>query len=190
MAQVPAQSRSLNPPVLRTKRLVLRPFTLADAPIVQQLVSDRDVASTTAVVPHPYPDDGAEEWIRTHPGRHARGEAAIFAITTEKEGVVGAIALTMEPQHRRAELGYWIGRPYWSRGYATEAARAVLRHGFVTLGLHRIHARHMARNPASGRVLHKLGMRLEGRDREHLYRFGRFEDLENHGLLRREFEGG
>ena len=68
---------------------------------------------------------------------------------------------------RRAELGYWIGVPWWNRGYATEAGRALLDFGFGTLGLHRIMAHHMMRNPASGRVMQKLGMTRDPREPGH-----------------------
>jgi RimJ/RimL family protein N-acetyltransferase len=95
--------------------------------------------------------------------------------------------LEIEPAHRRAELGYWIGVPHWSRGYATEAARAALHYGFETLQLERIFASHFRHNPASGRVLKKLGMRHEGCLRAHILKWGEFVDLEAYGLLRSEF---
>jgi RimJ/RimL family protein N-acetyltransferase len=84
-------------------------------------------------------------------------------------------------------MGYWIGAPYWNRGYATEAARAVLRFAFDTVGLHRIYATHFTRNPASGRVMEKTGMQREGVWREHLMRGERFEDAVVYGILREEW---
>lgn len=90
-------------------------------------------------------------------------------------------------RHRRAEMGYWLGVPYWNRGYMTEAGRAMLAYGFGELELHRIHARHFTRNPASGRVLRKLGMTYEGTQREHVQKGEGFEDLANYGILRREW---
>jgi RimJ/RimL family protein N-acetyltransferase len=175
-------------PKIRTERLLLRPFTAADAPKVQRLCSERDVAATTASIPHPYPPGAAAEWIATHRELHAKGEATVLAVTTAEEGVVGAIGLRIELAHAHAELGYWIGKPYWSRGFATEAARAVVRHGFGELALQRVFARHLSRNVASGRVLTKIGMKHEGRVRSHVFRFGRFEDLDLYGMLKEEFE--
>jgi [ribosomal protein S5]-alanine N-acetyltransferase len=84
-------------------------------------------------------------------------------------------------------MGYWIGVPYWGRGYCTEAAGALLAHAFGPLGLHRVHATHLTRNPASGRVMQKLGMRHEGRMREHFLKWGVFEDVERYGILDREW---
>jgi RimJ/RimL family protein N-acetyltransferase len=89
----------------------------------------------------------------------------------------GAVGLQIEPGHALGELGYWIGVPYWGRGYATEAARALMRYGYSRLGLHRIQARHFLRNPASGRVMEKLGMSREGVLRQSVRKWGRFEDV-------------
>lgn len=171
-------------PTLTTARLVLRPYALADAPAVHAFVSDRELASTTAAIPHPYPQGGAEAWIATHAARHASGEAIILAITLWETGeLVGSIEIRLVPTHRRGELGYWTGRAHWGRGYATEAADALLRWAFDTLDLHRVHAAHLGRNPASGKVLRKVGMRHEGRLRSHFDKWGTMEDLEIYGIL-------
>ena len=89
----------------------------------------------------------------------------------------------MEPPHRRAELGYWVARPFWNQGYASEGARALVRFGFAELGLHRVSAHHYSRNPASGKVMQKIGMRFEGLLRQHVFKWGVFEDIEMYGIL-------
>jgi ribosomal-protein-alanine N-acetyltransferase len=176
-------------PELTTERLLLRPFALADAPIVQQLAGDEAIASTTGTIPHPYEDGMAEEWIRTHPKAFEEGKGVIFAITLcEDKTLIGAIGLTIERDHERAELGYWIGKPYWGNGYCTEAARAVLNYGFAELGLNRIYATHFSRNPASGRVMEKIGMACEGCQRQHFRKWGTFEDLKVYAILRAGYE--
>jgi len=176
-------------PTLETKRLRLRRFTLADAADVQRLAGDRDVASTM-MIPHPYEVGMAEHWVSTHLEGFNRGELATFAITLRESAVlVGAISLTIRRKHSRGELGYWIGKPYWNRGYCTEAAKAILQFGFVELGLNRIHASHFTRNPASGRVMQKIGMTYEGRLRQHVEKWGVFEDLDLYGILPGEFFG-
>ena len=96
----------------------------------------------------------------------------------------------MTPAHQHAELGYWIGVPYWGRGFATEAAGAVAALGFESLGLHRIFAHVHAGNIASQRVLEKIGMRHEGRSREHVRKWDLFVDCENYGLLADEIRVG
>jgi [ribosomal protein S5]-alanine N-acetyltransferase len=173
-------------PTLRTERLVLRPFTAADADAVHQIVSDREIAYNTAHIPHPYPDGLATEWIERITARWETGESAVFAATLPEGDLVGAIGLEIEPPHHRAELGYWVARPFWNGGYATEGARAVVQYGFRVLGLNRVAAHHYSRNPASGRVMQKLGMTFEGRLRKHVLKWGVFEDIDMYGILSTE----
>src|SRR3712207_954652 len=109
-------------PTLNTARLRLRPPTAGDAPDIQRYASDRDVAAMTLTIPHPYPDGAAEQWVGTLAGRYADGTNVQFAIVErDASSFVGSIGLVIEVGHNRAELGYWIGRPFWGRGYATEA---------------------------------------------------------------------
>ena len=113
-----------------------------------------------------------------------RGEQAVFAITRKEDGrLLGAIGLRIEAEDQRAELGYWVGKPYWGQGFCTEAARATVDFGFQRLGLHRIQACHFARNIASGRVLQKIGMAREGRLRQHTRKWDAFEDIEIYGII-------
>jgi RimJ/RimL family protein N-acetyltransferase len=176
-------------PSVETERLVLRPFELSDAPRVKLLAGDRDIAATTLNVPHPYEDGMAEKWIGSHQERFDKEEEVVFAITLKAGGeLIGAIGLILKRDHEKAELGYWIGKPYWGRGYCTEAARAVLRYAFTDLRLNRVHAYQFRHNPASGRVMQKLGMRHEGRLRQHVKKWGQFVDNELYSILRSEFE--
>ena len=174
-------------PTLQTDRLILRPFRLADAAEVQRLAGDSRVAEMTANIPHPYEDGMAEEWIGGHAEAFSSGRRVSFAIVRRSgSALVGAIGLVIEKEHDRAGLGYWIGVPYWNQGYCTEAAWAVLRYGFGSLSLSRIHSGHIARNPASGRVMLKIGMTREGYLRRHIRCRGRTEDLVVYGILRDE----
>ncbi|HYH83073.1 MAG TPA: GNAT family N-acetyltransferase [Longimicrobium sp.] len=171
-------------PTLRTARLVLRPFTPADAGEVHAIVSDREIAYNTAHIPHPYPDGMAAEWIERLMLRWETGESAVFAATLPADGrIVAAIGMEIEPQHRRAELGYWVAREFWNGGFATEGSRAVVEFGFRVLGLNRVQARHYCRNGASGRVMQKIGMTFEGRLRKHTLKWGAFEDIDVYGIL-------
>jgi RimJ/RimL family protein N-acetyltransferase len=174
---------------LRTRRLVLRPFVPADAEEVRRLAGERAVAATTLHIPYPYEPCMVESWIASHGPGFARGEIAVFAITDAESGaLLGCVGLTIAAAAGRAELGYWIGAPYWGRGYCTEAGRAVLEYAFKALALRRVHACHMGSNPASGRVMQKLGMTLEGRRRAHLVKWDRIEDAVDYGILREEFD--
>lgn len=175
-------------PALDAERLVLRPFELSDAPRVKLLAGDRDVAKTTQALAHPYEDGMAENWIESHQQDFEKGEQVAFAITLKDNGeLIGAIGLGLKLDHEYAALGYWIGKPYWNRGYCTEAATGVLRYAFIELRLNRVHAHHFSNNPASGRVMQKIGMRHEGRLRQHVKKWGEFLDVEAYGILRSEF---
>jgi RimJ/RimL family protein N-acetyltransferase len=93
---------------------------------------------------------------------------------------------SIDREHEEAELSFWIGRPFWGRGYATEAAGAAVDRAFDALGINRIVAHHMVRNPASGRVLAQLGFRQEGLLRERVKKWGIYEDVVLMALLRRD----
>jgi len=176
-------------PTLETARLLLRPFTLADAPEVQRLAGERDIASTTLNIPHPYADGQAEAWIARQAENFAAGRFVNFAVVRRADtALIGAIGLGINADHDYAELGYWIGKPYWGQGYASEGAAAVLGYGFTQLGLHRIFAEHFTRNPASGRVMQKIGMTYEGHLRGHTKKWGVYEDLEVYGILQADWQ--
>lgn len=177
-----------NIPTLETERLILRPFTLADAPAVERLAGDLAIAATTQNIPHPYPKGAAEAWIKSHQENFELGKFVNFAITRRDEILLGSISLGLQPEHDLAEMGYWLGQVYWGQGYTTEAARAVLCYGFETLKLNRIYARHFKTNPASGRVMHKIGMTYEGCQREQVKKWGQFIDLVLYGILRAEYQ--
>lgn len=173
---------------LQTKRLLLRPFREEDASEVQRLAGSVEVADTTLLIPHPYPDGAAEGFIASTRADWENGEQCVFAITLISSGeLCGSMGLKVSPKHERGELGYWIGTPFWNQGYCTEAARAVLEFAFKKLNLNIVVAHHFVRNPASGRVLQKLGMKYEGRLRQHVKKGERFEDLECYSILKTEW---
>jgi len=174
-----------SPPTIKTRRLFLRAFRLTDAPVVQRLAGVFEIADTTLNIPHPYPEGAAAGWISSHPVDFKQQRAVHFAITRHKTAeLIGAISLmNIEKEHRRAEMGYWICREHWNQGFATEAARAVVAYGFDSLNLRRIFASYFMRNPASGRVLGKIGMQEEGILRAHVQKWGRPEDLVICGIM-------
>jgi RimJ/RimL family protein N-acetyltransferase len=175
-------------PTLHTERLILRPFTLDDAPDVKRFVGDRDVASTTSAIPHPYEDGMAEEWISTHQPAFEKGTGINLAITlkdTEKLEatiLIGAIDLRIDQTEMIGELGYWVGKPYWNSGYCTEAANAIVKYGFDVLQLTSIHAFYFKRNPASGRVLEKIGMQFEEYFPKGVEKWGKLEDMVKYSI--------
>lgn len=173
----------LLPPILETDRLVLRPFAFDDAPRVQSLAGDRRVAEMTSLIPHPYPDGSAQAWIAMQQVEWTLGRSVTYAVTLRGNGrLIGSVSLRLFAQGPRAELGFWIGVPYWNHGYCTEAARELVRYGFEELDLQWIHARHFTHNAASGRVMQKLGMSCEGIARNAGCRRGRLLDLVDYVL--------
>jgi [ribosomal protein S5]-alanine N-acetyltransferase len=173
---------------IQTERLLLRPFDNLDVTELVRLAGAREVAATTLRIPHPYADGDAEQFIARCRTAFEEGSSAVFAICLRLDaGLCGATGLHITPAHHRAELGYWIGVPYWGRGYCQEAVRAVIRYGFEELNLHRIYASHFRHNSASGAILRRIGMHYEGRRRDHVWKWGKSVDLEMYGLLKSEY---
>ena len=174
-------------PTLRTKRLILDRFEPADTEVVERLVNVAEVARYTLNIPHPYPEGAALGWIAGHAAEYDQGDGVAFAVRLPDRQVVGCMGLRIERRHDRGELGYWIGKPFWGQGYATEAARACVAFGFRHFDLRKIVANYVAGNPASGRVMEKLGMTREGEHRQHTKKDGVYHDLIDYGLLRETF---
>lgn len=173
---------------LQTERLLLRPFTLHDCDEVQRLAGDFGVADTTLSLPHPYPDGAAETWILFRNDAAVHGHGFTFAMVEATTNLlIGCISLNITSEHRRAELGYWLGRAHWGNGYATEAARSVLRFGFEQLHLNRIWGAAMSRNPASSAVMLKSGMQYEGCLKQHIRKWNRFEDVNYYGITSTDY---
>ena len=150
-------------PTLETERLILRPFQMSDAADVRRLGGDIRVAEQLSRMPHPYPEGQAEEWISSHEADYEAGTHLNFAITLKSTGeFMGSIGLHPREDLLRAQVGYWVGVPYWGKGYVTEALKEMIRFGFDDFALQRIYAIHLVTNPASGRVMEKAGMKLEG----------------------------
>ena len=171
-------------PTLTTQRLVLRPYREEDAADVRRVAGDRAIADTTLRIPHPYDDSDAVAFIARQQDNFASGRSVQFAMTSAADGeLLGGIGLTIDPDHASGELGYYVAQPHWGKGYASEAAAAVLAFAFDVKHLNRVHAHHMTRNPASGRILQKIGMRHEGTLREHIIKWGVPEDVEVYAVL-------
>ena len=147
-------------PLVATDRLILRGPTLADAPVIAELANDPGVTGMTASMPYPYGVADAE----AHLARVARADLrthAEFVVEHRQFGVIGMLGFR-EEDPRRPELGYWLGRPFWGRGYATEAVRAALSWAHGGWRRNVVWAGHFADNTASGQVLCKAGFLYTG----------------------------
>ena len=184
------QSAVMALPTLETARLRLRPFTPDDAAEVERMAGERRVSEMTLNIPYPYPSGLAADWIVTHAPAAAEGSLYSFAIEHKENGaLLGAIGIVPSARFRRAEIGYWLGVEHWNHGYMTEAARRVVAFGFEQLGLVRIQATCYPRNPASAKVMQKIGMAYEGLLRGYIYKDGAQEDIAMYAMLRSDWDG-
>jgi RimJ/RimL family protein N-acetyltransferase len=145
-------------PVLETERLILRAPRLGDAKVLAALANDKRIAENTRRIPHPYKRADADDFISAVniPG----GEVAFLITLREGGAVVGGCGVAL--QDGAPDLGYWLGVKYWNKGYATEAARAVIDFAFTELGHDTLSAGARVTNPASRRILEKCGFQWTG----------------------------
>lgn len=153
------------------------------------LGGDKEVAKQCLRMPYPYPDGEAERWISSHDKETEHEREDYFAITSRSDSeFIGAISLRINKADHRGEIGYWVGAPFWNKGYATEAAREILRYGFIEARLNKIIASCFADNPGSSKVLQNIGMKLEGSRPQQYYHFGEYRDSLEYGLLKVDWE--
>ncbi len=175
--------------IFETDRLVLRPFEDQDAPSLQTLASNIELARTTLHIPYPYPEDYAKHWIISSTEKRKKGSSYSFAIILKGSmEIAGCITLTIALNHQRGELAYWIGKPYWDNGYATEAAKQILEFAFHHLQLNRVWACVMKKNQASIEVMRKSGLLYEGTFPQHVRKWDQFEDVAYYGLLKEQYQ--
>ncbi|MBO6634121.1 GNAT family N-acetyltransferase [Parvibaculum sp.] len=147
---------------LKTERLSLRPLCRDDAERLADLANNWNVARMLSRMPYPYSLDMAHDWICKQEAMRAEGEEFVYAIANG-DGFIGTCGVQAHADGTH-EIGYWIGEPYWNRGYASEAARAALAEAVARFGTETLISGHFWENHASGRVLTKLGFRYTGED--------------------------
>lgn len=146
--------------ILQTERLLLRPPQAADIRSIVPLLGDFEVSRNLSRAPHPYTEDDACAFVVRATDLRERGARYVFAILRKCDAVfIGTCGVDGVPPY---EFGYWLGRPYWRQGLATEAVRAVIAFAFDRLKLERLEAGWFCDNPASGRVLEKIGCVADG----------------------------
>ncbi len=174
---------------LRGNLVSLRPLKKSDAEHFQPLLADRRVATRLPRVPYPYTMDDAFDWIRTTRRMTRNRTGFAFGIEGRREkAIIGMIALMdVKWDDRVAELGCWIGRPYWHRGYGSEAVDLMLRFGFRELKLYRIFAGVIETNTASLGLVRKVGFVHEGTSQKARLVGGRRCDMLWFGMLRSDY---
>jgi len=167
----------------------LEPIRPEHADAVQRLARDPLVTATTNL-PEPYPDGGAAWWIADLLPRQAAGQEHAFAMRVEEGDVAGVVGLAdVQGRGGSAELGYWVGVPYWGRGYATAACVMAVDFAFGWLELAEVHAYPLRENAASRRVLEKAGFRLEGTIPNKYPKWGPGRSLAHYRITRAHWSG-
>jgi len=175
-------------PTLETPRLLLRKVVMGD--VADLYVYGRDPEVARHVLWEPYRSEAdARAYVRFLHRQYRSEQPSSWGIVYKPHNkMVGTIGFMWWNQdHNSAEIGYSLARSYWNQGIMSEALREMLRYGFEAMGLHRIEAQHESDNPASGRVMEKVGMRREGTLYGRLYNKGRYVDVELYAMLRDQF---
>jgi len=147
---------------LETERLLLRPPEASDIAAMVALANDYDVAKNLATMPHPYTEDDARSHLARAIDGRAKGSDFGFAITRRADSAFMGMTGVHLRDNGFFEIGYWLGKPYWRQGYATEAARKLAGFAFHALKATKVTAGYFHDNPASAHVLEKVGFRPDG----------------------------
>ncbi len=151
-------------PVLHTSRLTLRPLEPGDAPEFHRLINDWEICRRLPDAPFPYSATLASGWIEAAAADRAAARAEQFAIIdTESGALLGCAGLRLARDQQSADLGYWLGRAYWGRGFGLEAARRLSEWAFAAMPIARITATVAADNDVSFALLQRLGFALTGK---------------------------
>lgn len=178
----------IHPHVLYTERLLLRAPEMSDTQAIETLAGAYEIARMTLNIPHPYPKGGAVKWL-TQMRKNDSDTDFSFAVTLREDNTfIGMCGIHGHDRFARAEIGYWMGVPYWGKGYMTEAARRVVQFGFEEMNLTRIQATYLTENPASRRVMEKIGMTYEGTLRSYVQKHDEDKDLGMCAIIRSEWE--
>lgn len=175
-------------PPLQTRRLLLRRVAMSDARDIFDYSRDEEVARHVLWEAQRSVRD-ARAYVRYLQRLYRAGQPSSWGIIEQASGrLIGTIGfMAYSPEHNSAEVGYSLARSHWNRGLMTEALREVLRHAFEDMQLHRVEAQFELDNPASGRVMEKVGMRREGVLRGRLYNKGRYVDVALYAMLREDY---
>ena len=173
-----------NNKTITTDRLILRPFLISDAENVANLCNNYNLYKNTLHLPYPYTINSALSWIETHEKNFNEDKLYEFAITCKESGkLFGAISLSNNKNYNNGEIGYWLGEEFWGKGYATEAAKGILEFAFNIKNYHKVYGRFFSRNPASGKVMTKIGMTYEGTLKDQVKKEKAYLDIVCYGII-------
>ena len=165
----------------------LSEFRPSDKPALLESLNDREIYDRTLRIPFPYTDAAADEWLALVAKiTKQQGRPVHFAIRSAADALIGGCGFDgfQVGKSHRAEVGYWLAKPFWGRGIMTAVVQRLCKHAFEEFGLVKITAHVFSFNPASARVLEKCGFQEEGFLRKHFLKDGQFLDARLFGLLR------
>lgn len=171
--------------VISTRRLFLRKFEPSDASDFSDLLQDKDVSSTTLMLPYPCNLSVSQNIINKYIEEQKTQKAIRWAITIKANKIlIGGLRLVPNPDFDSAEIGFWIGKKYWGKGFAFEAAEKVCDFGLNKMLLNRIEAHAMPENISSIKLLKKLGFKKEGYHPQLVKKWGVYKDVITFGMLK------
>ncbi|SDI61733.1 GNAT family N-acetyltransferase [Chryseobacterium jejuense] len=170
-------------PRIDTERLILSQLEEKDIPFIVEFLQHRIFSDLTSNIPYPYTEDDAKFWLKMSKDAFENKTGFTFGIRNKEEELIGAIGLH-DREDDKAELGYWIGIPNWNKGYVTEAAKAIVNFGFEELELNKIYATHLIHNPASGKIMEKIGMEKEALLKQHVKHDNEYFDLVMYSIFK------
>ncbi|KMQ63792.1 GNAT family acetyltransferase [Chryseobacterium sp. BLS98] len=170
-------------PVIETERLILSQLQEGDIPFVTEYLQDKIFSDLTSNIPYPYTREHAEFWMKMSRESFENNTGYTFAVRNKEGNILGAIGLH-DREDDKAELGYWMGKPFWNKGYITEAATALIGFGFQELQLNKIYATYFLQNPASGRIMEKVGMEQEALLKQHVRKGEEYFDIMMYSVLK------
>lgn len=175
-------------PTLHTKRLTLRNIQDKDISTMIGLLNNPNISQQILNIPYPFGEENALARVHFVTQGFKNKERYVFVITSnEQDEMIGQIGLHLDKDNNKAEIGYWVGEPYWGKGIATEATTAILKFGFEDLDLNKIFATHFIENPASGKVLINNGMIKEAELKDHYKHGDAYKSVIQYRLTKAEY---
>lgn len=171
-------------PRIETERLILSQLKEEDLPFIVDYLQDKIFSDLTSNIPYPYQREDAEIWLKMSKEGFETRKGFTFAIRDKEEKIIGAIGLH-DREDGKAELGYWIEKPFWNNGFVTEAAKVILDFGFKELYFNKIFATHFPHNPASGKIMEKIGMQKESVLKQHIKKGEEYYDIVMYSIVKK-----
>jgi RimJ/RimL family protein N-acetyltransferase len=180
---------SLNlPPMLVSERLHYAPISQYCIPDIVKLLEDYETVYLLTYAPFPYTEKDALLWVNHVMNMNNNGYGYFWGIYDFENQFIGTIGLSVDPEHEKGELHYWLGKKYWGHGYGTEAAKRIINFAFKIKKLERLMVNCLTRNTRSEHVIKKCGFKFEGEAEHYVKRFGVFENVKFYRLLSSEFK--